>query len=332
MNLKLWIGVVVSVAFLAVSLRGVDWEQAWQSAQRMNPWYLAPYMALIVAEVMLRAWKWQLLLAPVQRCSFRNLNSATLIGLMANNVLPMRLGEFVRAYVGSQMERIPFSTSFATVAIDRITDGLTVSLLFIAAILFYPLLFPQLDPLDDRLKAAGYAAGAIYVVALAFLGALIVWEKATVRLLATILRPFPTRLSDGVLALVNTFLAGIDVLRKPILLLAIEAITIVVWLGYAASLYLMALAFGIELPFVAFFLVLVLLTIALTAPSTPGFIGTMEAGVTAGLQLFGVDPSAAFAFAVVYHVTQYVPITVGGFVALWVEGLTMSDITRMGQK
>jgi uncharacterized protein (TIRG00374 family) len=302
---------------------GVDWAQAWEFAQGLNPLFLAPYMVLIMGEVLLRAWKWQILLAPVQRTSFRRLTSATLIGLMANNVLPMRLGEFVRAFVGASMERIPFTTSFATVAIDRILDGLTVTMLFVVAILLYPL--------DDRWKVAGYGIGLIYVVALGFLMALIVSEGPTVRLVTTLLRPFPARLRDLVLSILNTFLAGMGILRNPVLLLAAEAITIVIWVGYAASLYLMALAFGINLPFPAYFLILVLLTIALTAPSTPGFIGTMEAGITAGLLLFGVDASQAFAFAIVYHVTQYVPITVGGFLALWVEGLTMADVTSAGK-
>jgi glycosyltransferase 2 family protein len=341
MNLKLWIGVVVSAVLLVLSVRpcwieparlmlreecGVDWGLAWQYTQNLNLVFLIPYVALIVVEVMLRAWKWQLLLAPVQRTSFRGLNSATLIGLMANNVLPMRLGEFVRAFVGSKMEHIPFTTSFATVAIDRILDGLTVTLMFIVAIVVFP------GTLDDRIKALGYATGGIYIVALAFLVALIFWEKATVRLVAAMLAPLPARLREAALALLNTFLAGIDVLRSPGLLLATEAITIAIWLGYAAGLYVMALAFGIDLPFAAYFLVLVLLTFALTAPSTPGFIGAMEAGVTTGLQLFGVDPSLAFAFAVVYHVTQYVPITIGGFVALWIEGLSMADITSQGKR
>src|SRR5258706_258627 len=122
----------------------------------MNLWWFIPFAALTVGEVLIRAWKWQVLLEPIKRCSFLTLNSATLIGLFANTVLPARAGEFVRAYAGARMERIPYSTSFATVVVDRLLDGLTVSAIFVLALVF--------QPLPDQIKAFGYLAGGIYLV------------------------------------------------------------------------------------------------------------------------------------------------------------------------
>jgi uncharacterized membrane protein YbhN (UPF0104 family) len=56
----------------------------------------------------------------------------------------------------------------------------------------------------------------------------------------------------------------------------------------------------------------------------------MEAAIKIGLEMFGVDPSQAFAFAIVYHITQYVPTTLGGFIALWAARLSMSEIAKFG--
>ena len=94
----------------------------------------------------------------------------------------------------------------------------------------------------------------------------------------------------------------------------------------------MFLMFGIPLSLAQGFVILLILTIALTLPAAPGFVGLMEGGIVLGLDLFGVDKSLAFALAVVYHVLQYIPVTAGGLVALWLEGLTMSDITHAGPK
>src|SRR5205807_59678 len=124
--------------------------------------YLIPSVALVLVEVFLRALKWQILLLPLKRCSLWKLNSATLIGLMANNVLPARAGEFVRAYAGARLAGVPYSTSFATVVIDRVLDGLTVSALFIAVIIFQPLIMTE--PLPEWLNRAGYVAAGIYLV------------------------------------------------------------------------------------------------------------------------------------------------------------------------
>jgi uncharacterized protein (TIRG00374 family) len=272
--------------------------------------------------VFIRGLRWQVLLAPVQRTSYLHLCSATLIGLMANNVLPARAGEFVRAYAGARMERIPFSTSFATLVIDRVLDGLTVSALFIPTLLFFPL--------PAEVRGAGYLAAAIYLGTLAFLVALIVQEEATLRLVTIVLRVTPRAFAAKVTGLLQAFVGGLEVLRRGRLLFVAIVISLAVWVGYAGTLYFMALAFDIHLSFVESFVVLLILTIALTLPAAPGFVGALEAAIVFGLVTFGIDPSQAFAFAVMYHVTQYVPTTLGGLIALWMAGLTFGDISGSG--
>ncbi len=322
MNLKVWIGVVASAFLLWLAVQNVDFPHAWQYARQINPVFLIPYMALIVGEVFIRGLRWQILLAPIQKTSYLNLCSATLIGLMANNILPARAGEFVRAYAGARMERIPFSTSFATLVIDRLLDGLTVSALFIPTLLFFPL--------PPEVRGAGYLAAGIYVATLAFLIALIVREEATLRLVVTVLRIAPRAFASKVTGLLEAFVGGLEVLRRGRLLLAAILISFAVWVGYAGTLYFMALAFDIRLSFIESFVVLLILTIALTLPSTPGFVGALEAAIKFGLVMFGIDPSQAFAFAVMYHVTQYVPTTVGGLIALWMARLSLGEIAGPG--
>ena len=49
-----------------------------------------------------------------------------LIGLMANNVAPARVGELVRAYLLGERESMSKSTALGTIAVDRAFDGLTL--------------------------------------------------------------------------------------------------------------------------------------------------------------------------------------------------------------
>lgn len=322
MNLKVWIGVIASAILLWLAVQNVDFAHAWHYTRQINPVFLIPYMGLVVGEVLIRGLRWFILLAPIQRASYAGLCSATLIGLMANNILPARAGEFVRAYAGARMERIPFSTCFATVVIDRVLDGLTVSALFLPTVLLYP-------DLPDSVRNAGYAAAGVYVVTLAFLIALLVRESATLQLVATVLRFAPRRVATSVMRLLETFVSGLVVLRRAKLVLISVGISFLVWIGYAGTLYFMALAFDIQLGFAESFVVLLILTIALTLPSTPGFVGAMEWAIKVGLVLFGIDPSQAFAFAIVYHVTQYVPTTVGGLIVLWMDRLSMVEIAKV---
>lgn len=320
MNLKVWLGIVVSAGLLWYSMRNVDFARAWSAAQGMNPLFLLPYLLLIAGEVMGRAVRWQVLLSPVKQCSLWKLSSATLIGLMANNVLPARAGEFLRAYVGGRMEGIPFGTSFATVVIDRVFDGLTASAIFVFALLAYPL--------PDLAKWSGYLAAAIYLATLTLLLALIVRRRATVELVRSLLRRLPIGRGGRGLTWFEGFVSGLDVFRSPSSLLASTVLSGLIWLGYGLMLFLIWLAFDLRLSVADAFVVLLILTIGLTLPSTPGFVGAMEAAIVTGMVWLGVDESRAFAVAVVYHVTQYLPITIGGFVALWFERMSFTDVAH----
>ena len=321
MNRRLLLGILISVVLFYLSVRDAHLGEALSYLGQINGWYFVPYSILIALEVLLRGWKWQLLLWPVKHCSFWKLSSATLIGLMANNVLPARAGEFVRAYVGARLQNLSYGTSFATVVIDRVLDGLTVTVIFLVTIL--------LADVPDEFKVLGYVATAIYLVALVVLIGLMVREQGTVRLLGVLLRPFPSRFSAFVLRSLTSFVHGLHSLRSLKLTIGTVIISIFIWVGYALSLYLTFLAFGINLSFLNAFVTLLLLTILLTVPSTPGYFGAMEAGITAGLRLAGVDPSQALAVALVYHVTQYVPITVAGLIAVFLEPISMSEITHV---
>lgn len=324
MNRRVWIGLAVSVVFLWLSARNVEFERAWRYIQEIDLIYLVPSMLLIAGAILLRALKWQILLRPVKRCSFWRLNSATLIGLMANNVLPARAGEFVRAYAGARLESIPYSMAFATVVIDRVLDGLTVSAIFLLVVL--------VQPLPEEVKGAGYLAAAIYAVALIVLLGLIVRQGDTIRLITAILRPLPSGLRHSALRATETFVGGLGVFRSAPLLAMATLMSFAIWVGFAISLYLMFRCFRLELSLFDALVVLLILTIILTLPSSPGFVGAVEWGTVFGLGLFGVGESQAFALAVVNHVTQYVLITLAGFAALWLERLSMTDIARVTQE
>jgi uncharacterized protein (TIRG00374 family) len=321
-NLKVWIGVIASGVLLWLAIRDVDFAHAWDYIRQINLIFLIPYMALVVGEIFIRGLRWYILVIPIKRASYLNLCSATLIGVMANNVLPARAGEFVRAYAGARMERMPFSTCFATVVIDRVLDGLTVSALFLPTVLLYP-------ELPDNVRGAGYIAAGIYLATLFFLVALMIRQAATMRVVATVLRIAPRSIADRIMRLLEMFVGGLVVLRRGKLVFAAVVVSFLVWIGYAGTLYLMALAFDIHLGFAESFVVLLILTIALTLPTTPGFVGAMEWAIKVGLVMFGVDASQAFAFAIVYHVTQYVPLTLGGFVAVWLARLSMGEIAKV---
>ncbi|HEV7734034.1 MAG TPA: lysylphosphatidylglycerol synthase transmembrane domain-containing protein, partial [Candidatus Binatia bacterium] len=95
-TIRLTLGIAVSLACLYLATRGTDWALVGGVLAGARPgWVLAEVAACILA-IGIRAQRWQVMLEPVARVSFRETFSATAIGFGATAVLPLRIGEIVR--------------------------------------------------------------------------------------------------------------------------------------------------------------------------------------------------------------------------------------------
>jgi glycosyltransferase 2 family protein len=101
-----WLGVSISLALVIYLFSRVDYRQLWRSMASADVALLLAAGILLAGTLVMRAWRWQYLLKPLKRVKFSNSMSATSIGLMANMILPIRLGEIVRAMVLGYREGI----------------------------------------------------------------------------------------------------------------------------------------------------------------------------------------------------------------------------------
>jgi len=167
-NWKSWLGFVISVGILYLAFHRIDFRLLLESLQDANYLYLIPIVAIIFLSMALRALRWGYLLRPLKKIGFPNLFEGILIGFMANNVLPVRMGEFVRAYIIGRSEKISKTASFGTIVVERLFDGFTV-----LALLVVVLTFIQLPPGNISFKKGllmgGYITIAIYGFAFATL-------------------------------------------------------------------------------------------------------------------------------------------------------------------
>src|SRR5262249_48798339 len=202
----------------------------------------------VVVSVFLRFWltavRWQLLLRPVKRVGVHRLFGITMIGFMANNVLPARLGEFVRAYALGRSEALPPSLPFATIVIERIFDGFTLLLFLLGGLSF-------LRPSRTLLWAAGLTC-ALY---LGVLVALVILRTGRGEgLLMGALDRLPGRLAGPGQRLVESFRAGLAVMSDARALLLTALLSIAIWVVNAAGVEASFRAFTLDLPPYASFL------------------------------------------------------------------------------
>jgi len=131
------VGVLVSLALLWWALHGIRFDEVWGALRHSNLWLFAAASACATAVVPIRAIRWQPILDPVApKVPLPMLWRATAIGLMVNNVVPARVGELMRAYaLTRETDRVPMPAAIASIAVDRLFDGLVVLILTLIAML-----------------------------------------------------------------------------------------------------------------------------------------------------------------------------------------------------
>ena len=320
MNWKAAIGIIISALFLFLAFRKVDFAEFGAALESANYFYIIPIFLLSLLSVAVRSFRWRYLLRPVKEIGARSLFSATFIGLMANNVLPARLGEFVRAYVIGEREKISKSTSFATIVLERIFDGITILLFLVIVLIFYAVSFP------GWLSKASYFALIFYIAAILFLVLLKVNTRWAVGIAEFVLRPLPKRIGDLGIRVLHAFIEGLAVLHSTRNVLIAALLSVLVWLPHVLINHLLLVSFDIHLSIFASFLLLVALAIGVMVPSAPGFVGTVQYICVLTLALFGVPREQALSYSIVYHASVFIPVTVVVLVFLFAGRLSFTDI------
>lgn len=320
------LGVLVSLALLYWVLHGVSLSDVLAHLRESRPVPLIVAVVVVTADFLVRAARWRLLLRqPDGRpVAWGAVWHATAMGFMANNTLPLRLGEVLRAYAASRLGGVPLSAAFSSIAVERALDLLTlVALLGVA--LFRAGLPADTIIMGSRLDTVALRAavlcGLIFVAAL-----FVVLFPRPAEKIARTLIPFP-RVADRVVKVVGGLRLGFAVLRSPGRLALAVLGSLVVWLVNALSFYIAFAAFGIQVDFAGALLVQSLLAFGVAAPSSPGYFGIFELVVAASLALFGVPKDIGVAYGITYHITTFIPITLLGLYSLVRTGLHVKDAT-----
>ena len=333
---RLLVGAFLAVALLALFFRGIDWAALGRALAAARP---LPLLALALTTVLVyaaRAWRWGDLLAPLGRVGFADLFSATMVGFASGLLVP-RAGELLRPWLVSRRHPIPTSAGFATIILERLIDLVTVLALFALYLFVLPAPAAQREGrLMDLLKLGGAVTGVGALGVLAFLLALHANADRVVGAVEKLLARAPRWLAEPLGRVLHAFSGGLAVLRAPVPHLAkIAAQSLVVWLLIALGFHLNHLAFRIDLPFHATFLLIAFLVVGVAIP-TPGMVGGFHAFYLIALnEVYGVDRATAAAAGIAAHALSNLPVLVLGLALLGREGLSLgrvAEVTRDEQK
>jgi uncharacterized protein (TIRG00374 family) len=321
---KLWIGLGISAFFLYVLFREVRLKLLLAAFSGIDYRYLLWAVACTLLGYYLRAIRWKYLLAPLKKTSMNNLFPSTIIGYMANNLLPARLGELVRAYVLGEKEKMDKSSVFATLVLDRLMDGFTVLILLVATLL--TLRLPEgMTEAQKGLEYGGYLTVGFYFLILLALVILKIWSTKAISFLERVLKPLPERFRIKAVGLAGSFVRGIRFSSQPGEIMGLFASSLLMWALAVWTVDLVLLAFHIDLPLTAAMFILVLIVFAIMVPSSPGFVGTYHAACMIGLMAFNFPKEKALSVALVMHAINFLPVTLLGLWYLIRDKISLRD-------
>lgn len=319
---RFWLGLIVSLILLVFVFYQTDPSKILDSLSKAQYGYLIPALVLYFIGVWIRAVRWHFLLRSIKPIPSGALFRTVVIGYMANDILPFRAGELVRAYVLGAQEGVSKAATLVTIVVERVFDGLTM-LTFIVAASFW------LNFGDDTLALRLRLVGALFIVAMAALALLAGMPRRVERIADFFLRRVPAEsLRTRAAGLMRALLEGLGALRRPVDSFAVYALSVIAWLCETGMYVLIALGFGITLPFTVFLLAAAFANLVTIAPSTPGYVGVFDAPIVYTLTLFGVNQNLATSYTLVLHAALYLPVTLLGFYYLWRAGLSLGQMTQ----
>ena len=298
----------------------MEWAQLGEALRSVDWLILTLAAGSFSLNMFVKGLRWRILLRPLGEVNTNDAFGYLNIGNMANNLLPLRLGEVIRAVLLGEKKNFSKSSVLATIVVERLIDILFV--VFLALILMFMMPVPAL------IKQATLAAGVI-----GSLGIFGLWWTAGRRwpdwLGDRLNRWLPRRTMETLKRLGHAFVAGMVALRSPKQVGLTLAYSVLAWGLVAICFWLVLHACQLNLPWVAAFMVLVLVNLGVAIPSAPGSIGVVHYMAIVALKPWMVEQSAAQGFSIVLHAMPYLVTMVFGVVYLMREGIGLGRVTKI---
>jgi len=314
------IGVLIGLGCVALLFRQVDLKQSWNALGRLNGPFLLVPAAVLLLNLPLRAWRWQLIFPSSSRPRVWQCLTVHGIGNMANFLLPGRAGDIARCVLlGNGGSLANSSRILATLAVEKVLDGLAL----VATVLFSIWVLQPPHWLLNLLRVAILAFGGALVL-------LILLRYKTPALAGFVRTLFSAaRLSaleekfDGLL---TSFADGLCAVTTAQQMLALLIITAAIWITEAAMIWGLAASLSLSVPPKSALVATAILGLGLMIPAAPGGLGTYELLGTEAFKLAGITASGALALTAVIHAWIFVANIAIGICLLAVKGISLTQL------
>lgn len=311
-------GLVLGAVFLWLSLQSIDVAASIRLVTQAAVSYEIVAVLASIAFMVVKAWRWRVLLAPLRKFDVGELIVAVYAGT-AVNLMVSHVGELARAAIVSKRHGVPTSALLGSIALERLFD-------IVAVLLFLAVLAASPGNLAPILVSAGYFAVAIVALTVIAVAMAILWPERTRRCVWLALFFLPTGWRAKVDWHMQAALSSLKVVRSARLLPKVALLSLLQWSCILIGILASMRSLGLGTEAISAIAVLVLLVVGLALPAAPIHVGTTQMGFTFGLAVFEVGPQSAFAASIIYTLFVLLPMLLMGFAALHRSGEQLRSI------
>ncbi len=291
-------------------MNGAGLQHIWGEIRHMHWAWVCGSIAVDICVYLLHAWRWRLLLQPIERVPFIQAVQSIYVGLFANEVLPLRAGELIRCFLLSKFTSVPLSVTFASALIERIFDGIWLLACFLFCL--------RLVKLPGILLHAGYILAVLIAICALLLGYAMYARKQSLDLVFGISWP----------RWFNTLIADLHLIGHSRYLYFSFFVSGIYMFAQILPIYMLVQAYRLPVAWTASFAMLVLLRLSSIVPQAPGNLGSFQWVTARTLILFGIASAHAKRFSLILWAVVTIPLIAIGFIALALEGVNMTHLHK----
>lgn len=309
------IGYGVSAACLAWVLHGYQFDDLIPAIRTLDWWWVAIAVLCELSVYVVQGFRWNTLLEPVAKLPLWRTVQSIYIGLFANEVLPLRVGELIRCYLLGHWNDLNLSVAFASAAVERLIDGFWM----LGAFLITAATVKRIP--EDLTILVLVIAGLLLAAT-----ATLLWIVKHQQHAHTMIR------ESRRAAALRHVVEGLHLMGNRRTLTLTTLISLAYLLPQYLTVYALMRAYRLDYSFWVAAGVLNIVRFAIVVPSTPGNIGVVNVAVVMAMKLFELGENDAKTFSILLFAVWTLPLLIGGAVATALTGLNIGEIHHRARR
>ncbi|MCL2390119.1 MAG: flippase-like domain-containing protein [Endomicrobia bacterium] len=318
---KILLGFLFSAVLIYLTLKQIDFKNSLELIKNADYYVLLLGVLIYAVTYVLRSVRYYFMILPIKKTKILENFPYTVLGFFMNNIIPLRLGELIRAKVTGERLGISRSSVLGTILIERLMD------IIIFVLFFFLIMF--VIPFPEFIKKSFYVCAVVFGTGLFVLFLISRNEGKALKIVSRF--PMPSKIKNFVTELFNKFAHGLGALKNPAVFSIIFLMTVVIWVTESMFLVIVAYSCGIKISLLGGIFTVIIIGIGAIIPTAPGYIGAFEfMGITA-MSVLSVSKDSAFACIAIYHFLQITVIFILGFGSIVKTKISFADLFKFAK-